>query len=184
MSLFGLINAFVGLGAMTKDWLVETYKEPTALKKAEDSGSYFYLHNGKMKSTKTARACSRRTDPKTRHEILVDSRTGEVLEDLTTRSNIKHTNEARAEAKLKGWKFYKTYMFECPGIYNSDIYVNDDIPGRFFRRSGLAYVNGDPVIIFMDAEIVDKVGGGKTARTIFRGNNYDQYGRIISRNCK
>ena len=156
MSLFGLINVVFGLGALTKDWLVETYKEPERLKKAEERDSYFYLSRSKIKSTKTGRRCREEVDYKTNHRILVDSKTGEFIEDLTVRFNIKHTNESRDKAKEKGWKFYSTHMFDdCKHTYNN-IYVNDDMPGKYFSESyGIKTINGKSVVVFHDAELND-----------------------------
>lgn len=185
MSLFGLINVVFGLGALTKDWLVETYKEPERIKKAEENGSYFYLSGSKIKSTKTGRTCSTRRDYNTYHEILVDSRTGEFIEDLTVRQNTRKTNEAREEARAKGWKFYATHMFDdfkhtCHGIY-----VNDNLPGKYFcMYNGIKTINGKSVVIFGEAELVDGICGGKKTDVIFGGNRYDQYGNYIPKGTR
>lgn len=135
MGLFGLFVSMVGLGAMTKDAISNSIFENNSYQKAVKNGDswYFTGHGSQRKAVKTGRLCTEEIDYTTHHNWLVDSKTRERIEDITDRVNREREVEIKQKAYDRGIKFYRTTKFDCQPRYHSDVYVNDDMPGRYFH---------------------------------------------------
>lgn len=136
MGLFGFIMGSVGLGAMIKDHISREFTAESARQNAEINNSPWYLtgNGAEMRSTATGRRASQRTDLVTKHEWLVDFRTGERIEDLTLLQNKKKTEQNRYKAHSQGKRFYRTAMFDIMPYAQPMIYVCDDFPGLYFDK--------------------------------------------------
>lgn len=135
MGLFGLFASLIGLGAMAKDVVSDAIDDGVGREKAIHEGRSTYIAGGKIKSTETGRQCSRTTDYLTRHDWLIDTKTGERIEDITDSINRAKQREIKRLAEIDECKFYRTTRFDN-NMVRSWVYVNDDMPGKFFRQSG------------------------------------------------
>ncbi len=134
MGFFGLFVSMIGLGAMAKDAISNSIFESDSYQRAvKDGYSWYFTGNGsQMKSVKTGRLCTEDIDYKTGRRWLVDLKTGEKIEDITAEVNKERELKIKQETYARGVKFYRTTRFDCPPRYHCDIYVNDDMPGRYF----------------------------------------------------
>lgn len=157
MGFFGLFVSIIGLGAMTKDAISNSIFEQRSYEDSVRKGySTFFTGNGSQRrSVKTGRLCTERMDYTTHHNWLVDSKTGEKIEDITDRINREREMEIKRKAYDKGIKFYRTTRFDCQPRYRSDVYINDDMPGKFF--------DWDPINDkYKEGRLIDSiVGNGK-----------------------
>ena len=180
MGLFGFIISIIGFGAMAKDSISDSISDSINIEKAQQDGREFYSVNGyKTRSTKTGRDASFKYDPITKHQTLIDSKTREVIEDFTVNNNIKKTEENRRKSIEKGWKFYRTAMFDCSPLYWSDVWVNDDMPGKYFHKidsmnNGITFYEGTLKNCFSR--------GQKEVSYSFANNEYKPNGTLIIHN--
>ena len=139
MGLFGFFATLFGVGAMTKDYVGRKISAEEAKHNAEiNNKPYYFTGNGsEIRSTITGRRVSHSIDTNTRHDWLVDTKTGERIEDLTLRKNKEKTEQNRREAHSQGKRFYRTAMFDVPPNGKPSIYVCDDFPGQYFERHSL-----------------------------------------------
>lgn len=139
MGLFGLFATLFGLGAMAKDGVSRWITSEEAKQQAEAKNRSWYLtgNGAEIYSTATGRRASTTMDFTTKHEWLVDARTGERIEDLTLRRNKEKTEENRRNAHAEGKRFYRTAMFDVPPCTKPTIYICDDFPGIYFDKHSI-----------------------------------------------
>lgn len=140
MGFLGLIMTFFGAGVTIKDSIQENYYNSKNAEKAKSEGrSTFNGVYGGEYSLKTGNRVT--TDYGKYRDIKYDTKTGEVVEDITTRINNKRELEAKNNAVKNGCVFYHTYAWNN-NSHSCDIYICDMMPGRYFqmrRPSGNTY---------------------------------------------
>lgn len=144
MGLLGLLISTIGIGVRIKDAgsVVTSNMEKRSV--AENNGSQTYTVLGReTRSTATGKPAYY-ISTAAGHRILVDSTTGNVLSDLTAEKNKSVTENNRANRSAIGSKFYRTAEYDnLRSRYKSDIWVNDSIPGAYFRKNGSEFTMGD-----------------------------------------
>lgn len=137
MGLFGFFATLFGLGAVAKDGLSDMIDDTKKRHKAKIEDRPWYTVNGyKTRSTRTGMDVYKTTDYfNTGHELLIDKKSGNKIEDLTMFNRKNLTENNKRKAFLKGVKFYRTTMFDMNGSNKSEVYINDDMPGRWFAHS-------------------------------------------------
>ena len=178
MGLLGFVNVMFGLGSLAKNAIDESISDATNREKAERLGRSTYSVNGyKTRSTKTGNDCWYKDDPDTSHQWLIDLKTGGRIEDLTDTANKRKTEENKRKAYAQGIKFYRTAMFDCNPRWWSDVYVNDDMPGKYFARIDLEH-NAEYFYYEGELEKPAKPGRCKVDWKI-RCNVYDKNGNLV-----
>lgn len=156
MGLFGLFATLFGLGAMAKDGISDMIDDADKYQKASNAGCPWYTVNGyRTRSTQTGRDAYRTTDFNTQHVWLVDKVTDRRIEDLTLYYRRQTTEKNRKEAYSQGKKFYRTAEFDMNGSQSCDIYVNDDMPGKYFYQVSNGYEYGGG-FQYQEGELVSK----------------------------
>ena len=143
MGLFGLFASMIGLGAMTKDGISRSISDNDAYKRAVNKGDdwYFTGNGSEMVSVKTRKRCSLNQDYRMGHWLLVDTKTGELIEDLTKKKLQKCNNEEKD-------KLPKCCIFYHMAGEKQDIYISDVLPGY--------YQHYNPKDIYHTRNIVDE----------------------------
>ena len=174
MGLFGLFNVAVGLGVITKDAISDSIEDSKQREKAIREGKPMYSVNGyKTMSTQTGQKCMVITDYDTYHQWIIDTKTGRKIEDLTIRKNKEDTEKSRREAHEKGEKFYRTCEFDIFPRSASMVYINDDMPGKFFMRiSTMEDNNRKFVTYYIEGELVDNNIGKLKKKRVDIGTDY------------
>lgn len=153
MGLWGLFTAAVGLGVIAKDAIDVKIEDTKRYNEATRNQNPIYYVYGKTYSTATGERCSIDTDYDTMHNWVVDMKTGRKIQDYTEYLNYIATQKNRQKAHAEGKKFYRTAEFDCNPRWWSDVYVNDDMPGRYFRR--------DLYREYQEGELIEDRYGGK-----------------------
>jgi len=144
MGLWGLFTAIVGVGAIAKQSIEEEVENTNRYYNAKAKGDpIYYGMYGKTFSSRTGKQCYLKEDPVTRHQWVIDLRTKQRIEDYTAYQNSVKTERNRNEAHSRGEKFYRTAEFDRQPLWWSDVYVNDDMPGRYFDRYGDHFIEGE-----------------------------------------
>lgn len=156
MGLFGLFATLFGLGAMAKDGISDMIDDADKYQKASNAGCPWYTVNGyRTRSTQTGRDAYRTTDFNTQHVWLVDKATNRRIEDLTLYYRRQTTEKNRREAHSQGKKFYRTAEFDMNGSQSCTVYVNDDMPGKYFYQESNGYEYGGG-FQYQEGELVSK----------------------------
>lgn len=149
MGLFGLFATAFGLSAMAKDAIDKSIYNDKARDRALITGEPFYygVHGGRY-FTETGKSCYLKTDYNTSQEWVVDTETEKKIFNYTEYLNKKATDENRRKAHAEGKRFYRTADFDAKPRYWCNVYVNDDMPGKYFYQSrcfeyGTYYVEAD-----------------------------------------
>ena len=132
MGLFGLFASLFGLGAMGADAYKDAVNNWESQDKAYKDKELFYYRGRKKISFETGKECDVRIE--NGHKTLCDTRTGMLIHDYTNEENDRKTREAKYEAHKKGERFYKTYREDTVKWHIDNLYANDDMPGRYFKK--------------------------------------------------
>jgi len=141
-ALFGLVT----LGVLVKERISDIGYEEQGKEKALQSGSLYYLDShGRKRSCLTDNLAYSDVD-KDGYEIIVDSKTKEILNDSDRQNEINEREQAKARAMRSGmdtYSYYKTIrdMNNMPKkVYVTKLVFNDKDVGKTI--SGTGY--GDP----------------------------------------
>lgn len=128
MGLFGLFAMAVGLGAMTKDAISDSYYTQKNYEEAKAKGNPYYFGSGSsMYSVKTGKRC--KIDYANGRTLLRDFYTNELIEDLTATKNAE--KERAMKAKMEdGCVFYRSCKWDTPRR-SCEVWVSDVVPGYF-----------------------------------------------------
>ena len=158
MGLFGLLATAIGLGAMASDSIKDSVSYDKEYAKAVKEGKDTFAVRGyKVYSTKTGNPCTS-VCGSDNHIYYKDLKTGQIIEDATAKGFAEKTEKCKKESEKKGWKFYKTYEF-CDRINNiSDIWINDEMPGKYFKNysTGSGWICGFKILnieYFVEVEL-------------------------------
>lgn len=176
MGFFGFFATMVGLGAMTKDAISDSIDDVRSRERATENGRDYYLVNGyKMRSTKTGRDCTERMNYETGHMCLYDLRTGEIVADITKSINKEKTEKNKRESKAQGRAFYRTCEFDLPCGKTSDVWVNDNMPGKYFTNIRLRNYEDFGKEVFKEGELVDYIIGSDRRKKVKKYSNTPYY---------
>lgn len=171
MGLFGIFATTIGLGAMAKTAISDSIATEKSYNRAIANGNLTYTSFGskvRTCSTKTGKPC--RMVWGTERTYLVDSKTGEVIEDVTTLRNNKNTEKARNEARANGCVFYRACDLDTDRK-QSDAYKCEIMDGYFCKISG--HTADDRVDVYIKGELKD--WDGKKTVNINGSRKSDKY---------
>jgi len=133
MGLFGLFATMIGLGAMAKDGISSSRAGSQSYERAKANGTpYYFTGDGaKIKSMKTGQPCHVVHDTTTKHTLVVDSKTGNVIEDMTLTKNRK-TEEQEKRQSPSRCVFYRKCEWDTIN-HKCNVWVSDRISGYFYH---------------------------------------------------
>ena len=155
MGLLGFFVGIVGFGAMAKDATEKhiindckynkavtlrekTYKDYIGVERSVITGNQTNLILGDERN------------------VIIDSVTKETLVDITSKHNEAANRRSRARSAVDGNQFYKTYEFTNKRNHSSHIYINDNMPNKYFVEIIDYTIPGN--VYYTEAEIIKKVG--------------------------